>query len=133
MRATIHYPLAPTLNEIIEACKSGWYGKLKRRYTAECGATSLGCPSFPGRVWLHFHWHIGTLRRDPADNTPAAAKFVLDGLVKSGVLKEDNAEIIQQPVIHTWAKSKPEGLILTISDKPIYQLTKLEDSEHVVL
>lgn len=128
MKAVIELPLLPpTLNEILKAAKKHWseYSKLKAEYTRDCGIWALGTPSFQGEVWLHFYWKVKTKRRDPADNTPAAAKFVLDGLVQAGVLKDDSGYVIQPPVIHDWEITKEEGLILTISDEPIFRLVEI--------
>lgn len=125
MKTTIYFPfLPPTLNEIIRECKNSRHGyaRLKKQFTQDCAICAIGAPTFKGKVWLAFHWHVGTLRRDPADNTPAAAKFVMDGLVEAGILAEDNGFIIQSPIVHSWEKKKPEGLILRISDSPLYQL-----------
>jgi len=37
---------------------------------------------------VHFMWYTRDLRKDP-DNVSFAKKFVLDGLVKAGILKND--------------------------------------------
>lgn len=125
--------LPPTLNEIVEVCKDNphKYASLKRDYTRDCAIASLGAPAFSGKVWLAFHWQVKTKRRDPADNTPAAAKFVLDGLVNAGILKDDSGFIIQPPVVHTWEQAKTEGLTLTISDRPIYELKRLCENQSI--
>lgn len=119
--------LPPTLNEMLKAAKANWreYAKLKSEYTRDCELFVIGCPPFPGKIWISCDWRVKTLRRDPADNTPAALKFVLDGLVNAGIIKDDSGYVIQPPVIHQWQVSKDEGVKVTISDKPIYQLTKL--------
>lgn len=124
MMERFELPLCPTLNEIIRAAEEGYYRKLKHRYTAECAILALGKKPFSGKVWLHYHWHIGTDRRDP-DNTFAASKAVLDGLVNIGVLEDDSSRVIQSPVIHTWELRRPEKLILRVSDSPIFTLTEI--------
>lgn len=40
------------------------------------------------RAWLRFRWHEKARNRDP-DNVAAARKFILDGLVVAGVLRDD--------------------------------------------
>jgi hypothetical protein len=130
MHTAIYFPfLPPTLNEIIRECKANRhaYARLKDQFTQDCAVYAMGAPTFSGKVWLAFHWHVSTLKRDPADNTQAAAKFVLDGLVAIGVLSEDNGYVIQPPIVTSWQKKKPEGLVLRISDQPIFQLVELQE------
>jgi hypothetical protein len=135
MLTRLYFPfLPPTLNEIISAAKSNngrEYSRLKHDYTRDCAIVAMGSPVFAGEVWLAFDWQIKTLRRDPADNTPAAAKFVLDGLVQAGVLRDDSGFVIQPPVVHRWGLASQEGLILTISDRPIYQLRMLCENQSI--
>jgi Holliday junction resolvase RusA-like endonuclease len=121
--------LPPTLNEMLKAAKNNWreYAQLKSDYTLDCQLYAIGAPTFSGRVWLACEWRVKTLRRDPADNTPAALKFVLDGMVAAGVIKDDSGFVIQPPVIHWWKQSKNEGVTVTISTKPIYEVTRCLD------
>ena len=43
---------------------------------------------FSGKVYLHFRWIEANRNRDP-DNICFAKKFILDALVKNGVIKTD--------------------------------------------
>lgn len=113
--------LPPTLNEIIRLAEEGRYGSVKKQFTLICAIAASGCPSFPGEVWLACDWRISNFRRDPADNVVASLKFVLDGLVNLGVLKDDSALVIQPPVVHNWIQTNNEGLTLTISTEPIFE------------
>ena len=118
--------LPPTMNEFLAAANRNRhvYGKLKAEHTSNCAIIAHDAPKFPGRVWIACHWRIKNIKRDPADNTPSALKFILDGLVQAGVITDDSGMVIQPPVIHGWEKSKDEGVLLTIADHPIYQLTQ---------
>ena len=118
--------LPPTLNEVIRLCKESphVYAKHKRRYGEDCALCAIGLPRFPGKVWIAFDWRIKTLRRDP-DNTAVGAKCLMDALVKIEIIKDDSAEIIQPPIVHTWQQAKTEGVLLTISDRPIYEIRKI--------
>lgn len=120
--------LPPTLNELIKIAKQNprQYARLKREYTRDCAITALGNPQFTGKVWISCHWHVKTLRRDPADNTPAALKCILDGLVDAGILKDDSGFVIQPPLVHSWELATQEGCKLLISDRPIYTITSNE-------
>ena len=43
---------------------------------------------------MRFEWHERTKRRDP-DNIASAKKFVLDALVKNGVLEDDSRKYVK--------------------------------------
>jgi hypothetical protein len=91
----------PGMNEIVEAAKGAGgvgkhYANLKKAWTDTVWALALQArlPKFPGRVVLRFEWFEADKRRDP-DNFAAAKKFLLDGLVKAGVLKGDDWRYIE--------------------------------------
>lgn len=46
-----------------------------------------------GPVVINFEWHERTKRRD-ADNIASAKKFILDALVKTGVLEDDSRKYV---------------------------------------
>lgn len=92
IRLDIEYP---SLNEYIQAERSNRYkgAKLKKDYTE---ATQMMVARYRGAVTrkadIHFEWH--TSRRVDPDNLDFARKFVLDGLVRAGVLIDDNQKYI---------------------------------------
>lgn len=47
-----------------------------------------------GAVVIRFEWHEKTKRRD-ADNIASAKKFILDALVKTGVLVDDSRKYVK--------------------------------------
>ncbi|MBW4514565.1 MAG: hypothetical protein KME11_05010 [Timaviella obliquedivisa GSE-PSE-MK23-08B] len=125
----ILYPIPPGLNEQIRACRSHWSigAKMKAQWTNICAIESANAPKFVGEVWVSFLWVVKNSGRD-WDNTSAAAKFILDGLVKGGILSQDSMKIIQQPYIHFRRKPdrrEKEGIILTIANTPIYEVKSL--------
>jgi hypothetical protein len=122
MQAIFTCPIPPMLNEQINLARSHWANssKSKTQWTGECAKCAAGLPAFPGVVWLDFCWQVKRLTSDP-DNVQAAAKYVLDGLVKAGILVDDSLKIVQSPVIHRFQRGESE-LFLTISDCPIYRL-----------
>lgn len=85
----------PSLNEYIQAERSNRFkgAKLKKDYTE---ATQLMVARYRGAVKskadIHFEWH--TSRRVDPDNLDFARKFILDGLVRAGVLIDDNQAYI---------------------------------------
>ena len=82
----------PGLNEITDAARRNRYesAKMKKEYTelvAWC-AKSARLPHLSSPVDLVFTWYEPNRKRDK-DNIMAGQKFILDGLVTSGVLKND--------------------------------------------
>ena len=91
----------PGLNEYINANRTNAY--MGARFKAEVeetiiwainqarAAETLHRPE--GRIIVNFEWHERTKRRD-ADNIASAKKFILDALVKSGVLIDDSRKYV---------------------------------------
>lgn len=85
----------PGMNEIIAAAKGSGgrgvaYASMKRAWTDTVWALakSAGLRHVPSPVAVSFIWFEEKRNRD-VDNISAGAKFVLDGLVKAGVLEGD--------------------------------------------
>lgn len=87
---TIPYKL-PGLNEYIRACRGNRYegAKMKRDVERLIAVYARRLPEITGPVRVSFTWKEGDRRRD-LDNVAFAKKFILDGLVKSGKLQDDN-------------------------------------------
>jgi len=85
--------IMPDLNTLINAMKGHYqaYAKEKRRWTERtawlCRAEAIAPVQQP--VVVEFDWYSKNRRRDP-DNLRIGSKFVLDGLVKAGVLPDDS-------------------------------------------
>lgn len=60
--------------------------------------------------------HIHSVRKRLADPDGVSAKAAIDGIVKSGLLADDNSEIIKS-VTFTQEKGDPEKTIITITDE----------------
>src|SRR5699024_4322697 len=79
----------PTLNEIIAASKSHHmqYANMKKDYTALVMIHAKGLPKME---WadIEITWYCKDRRKD-LDNVMTGQKFILDGLVKAGVLRND--------------------------------------------
>lgn len=96
----IEYPgRLPGLNEIIDAAKRSpyEYAKMKDRYTSEIGWLAKKLPRYE-RVNITITWYEPNMRRDP-DNVMAGQKFILDGLVRGGAIKDDSQRYINS-IIH---------------------------------
>lgn len=79
----------PSMNQIIDDSKSHWtvYRKKKEQYT---NLVAWSCHKLPPmkRVNLIITWYCKDKRQDK-DNIMAGTKYILDGLVTAGVLKND--------------------------------------------
>ena len=87
----------PTLNEYTLACRTNRYkgAEFKRNVEQIIGWYILMAklPKIAHPVIVHFEWHEKTKRRD-ADNIASAKKFILDALVKHGVLQDDSRKYV---------------------------------------
>ena len=83
----------PSLNEYTSQNRNNRYagGKMKKTETDYVAlmSTIQKIHKFKSPVKIHFFWIEKNKRRD-LDNVAFAKKFILDGLVKAGVLKNDN-------------------------------------------
>src|SRR3990167_2438926 len=86
-----------TLNEYIQAERGNKFAasKIKREETDrviwECRIQKISVFTKP--VKIVFTWYLKNAKKDP-DNTAFSKKFILDGLVKAGILFNDNMEWI---------------------------------------
>lgn len=85
----------PGMNEIVAAAKKGRgayqpYAEMKRKYTNICAIFAREAVKKPisNPVKLYITWYCKNKRKDK-DNISAGKKFIMDGLQKSGVLKND--------------------------------------------
>lgn len=96
IRFVIEHKL-PTLNEYTLACRGNKYtgAKFKKDIENIVGwyIVKAKPPKVDRPVTIHFEWHEKTKRRD-ADNIASAKKFILDALVKQGVLIDDSRRYV---------------------------------------
>ena len=71
-------------------------------------------------VQVIFHWHRQDSRTDP-DNIAFGEKFVLDGLVKAGVLRNDGWKEIGG-ISHTFALADDDYVIVEIESLSRYKV-----------
>lgn len=89
---TANIPLKlPGLNEYVRACRSNRFegAKMKRENESAIAFYIRGLPALSGPVRITFAWTEGNARRD-LDNVAFAKKFILDALVKTGKLPNDD-------------------------------------------
>ena len=87
-----------SLNDYVNACRSNAYkgAKFKREVEDIIGwyIAISKLPKISSPVIIHFEWHEKTKRRD-ADNIASAKKFILDALVKQGILIDDSRKYVR--------------------------------------
>ena len=88
----------PGTNDIIGAAKKGRgnyqpYSIMKAEYTDMIGWIAKQLPKY-GREDIAITWYEPNLRRDPDNITGGGTKFILDGLVAAGVIKDDSQRYI---------------------------------------
>lgn len=86
----------PGLNEYINACRTSPYKGAKMKAEAEEGIALYVKKLLPIEkpVSINFVWQEQNMRRDP-DNIASAKKFILDTMVKTGRLPNDNWKYIK--------------------------------------
>lgn len=79
----------PTMNEIIAKSKQHYaaYAKMKKKFTQLVIDSAEGLPVIESANF-HIIWHCKDKRKDK-DNIIAGQKFIFDGLVEGGILKND--------------------------------------------
>lgn len=80
----------PGMNEIINENRSNKFAgaKTKKELTNDIGMLAKTNLHQCRSVFIEFHWIEPNKKRDP-DNIAAGRKFILDGLVKGGILRND--------------------------------------------
>lgn len=58
--------------------------------------------------------HIHSIRKRPTDADNISAKAAIDGIVKAGILSDDNHKIVKS-VTHSQEKGEPEKTIITVT------------------
>lgn len=98
----------PGTNEIIAEAKKGKgkyqpYNEMKRHYTDIVTWLAKKLPKY-GKVNITIIWYEPNKKRD-VDNIMGGQKFILDGLVKAGTIKDDSQRYIDG-IIHKFRKDK---------------------------
>lgn len=92
----------PGLNEIIYAARGNRYASAaqKKEYTEMIAwmAKAARLPQM-NRIQVTFYWYEPNRMRDK-DNIMGGQKFILDGLVKAGIIKNDGWKQIADPLLH---------------------------------
>lgn len=108
----------PSLNEYIDAERTVRFkaAAMKRKYTDLVVEAAHNMPAFLDPVHVTFDWYERDRRRDP-DNIRFGAKFVLDGLVKAGVIKNDTQRWISGIEDRYHVDAKRPRVVVTLTTK----------------
>ncbi len=110
----------PGLNDIIKEARGNKYASAvqKKKYTQLVAdvvrLTFRAYGSIQGKVWISFTWVEKDKRRDPG-NIRVAEKFITDGLVLAGLLKNDGWSQIAG-FTDTWEVGKEPGVWVSIKE-----------------
>lgn len=85
----------PSLNDYTRANRSNAFegAKMKRQIEQGIAVYIAKMPRFEKPIRIHFHWIEQNGRRD-LDNVAFAKKFILDAMVNTGKLKDDNRKCV---------------------------------------
>lgn len=106
----------PSLNQYINECRKNRYAgaKMKKEIEKDIGWYINLLPQYKNPVKIHFHWIEENKKRD-LDNVCFAKKFILDSMVKSGKLKDDNRNCVTG-FTDTFEYGKTSKVILEIKE-----------------
>lgn len=112
----------PSLNDVIDKNRvSKYYGNMYKQDIQEV----IGWAIKQARVMktlkpiknpceIYIDWHESTKRRD-ADNVQSSQKFVLDAMVKNGILPNDNRRYVKQ-IYHKIIDDKVDFVVVRIEE-----------------
>lgn len=94
------------MNQIIAKSKQHFavYSKMKKKYTELVMECAEGLPVIESANF-HIIWYAKDKRKDPDNIAAGGTKVILDGLVDSGILKNDGWKEIQS-ISHTFKVDK---------------------------
>ena len=109
----------PGLNEIINEARTHKFASAtqKKKYTkrvADVIRLTFRDYKPMGRIWVSCIWVEKDRRRDPDNIIAGGKKFLLDGMVKARLLKQDNWNI--QGFTDTWEVGKEPGVWVEVRE-----------------
>lgn len=107
----------PSLNDYIKWCRSNKYyaNKKKQDIEQQIAYYISKMPTYENPIKIHFTWIESNKRRD-LDNICFAKKFILDSMVKSEKLKDDNRKFVYA-FTDSFEYGKKSKIILEIEEK----------------
>ncbi len=109
----------PSLNQYILACRNSKYVGSKMKKDTETLITTYIKTQLKtqikGSVHLTFKWYEPNKKRDK-DNIASAKKFILDALVKNGILVNDNWRYVEGFIDEFFVDSENPRVEVEIKD-----------------
>lgn len=106
----------PSLNQYINECRTNPYkaSKFKKDIENDIAVYVSKLPKFEKPIRITFLWVEENKRRD-LDNICASKKFILDAMVKAGVLTDDNRNCVTA-FTDKFAYAKESRVIIEIEE-----------------
>lgn len=108
----------PTANEIIQANRSNFYvgAKQKKQFTKAIAYKCLSqkIPKIDKKFDIYCYWYRKDSRTDK-DNISGGIKFILDGMQKAGVIKNDGWKEIGN-IFHYFKKSDENKVVVILKE-----------------
>ena len=107
----------PSLNVFINACRTNYHkaNNMKHKYQGEIGQHISHLPRMQKPVTIDFLWTEKNNRRDFDNISSCGRKFILDALVASGKLPDDNRKYVRG-FSDTFELGKDYKVTLTIKE-----------------
>lgn len=105
-----------SLNEYINAERRNRFmaAKLKKEAQEMVSWQIKSMPVIQEASFFHFEWHIPNKKRDPDNISSYGRKVILDAMVKSGKLENDNLK---------WVKGFTDTFVVSDEDKVVVTIT----------
>ena len=114
----------PSFNEYINLCRANKFmaSQYKAKIEKQIIYFLLKLPKFKKPIKINFTWVEGNKRRD-LDNVCFAKKFILDAMVKSGKITDDNSKYVY---------AFTDTFEYADKSKVILEIKELEDEETIL-
>lgn len=112
----------PSLNDVIDKNRSNRYGGNKFKQDIETvigwaikqALTMKTLKPVKNPCVIEIEWHEATKRRD-VDNIQSSQKFILDAMVKNGILQNDNRRYVRQ-IYHEIIDDSDDYVVVKIKE-----------------
>lgn len=113
----------PSLNDVISKNRSNRYvgAKFKKdietviSWSIKKAVLAKTLKPIVNPCVIEIEWHEATMRRD-VDNIHSSVKFILDALVKNGILKNDSRKYVKQ-IHHTVINDNNDYVVVKINEE----------------
>lgn len=113
----IEYPQPPTLNQQLNSARANRFqaAGIKKTWTNKIARLSAELDPYDCPIWVAVEATYKIANCDQ-DNLYSSCKFIFDGLVKAGIIPNDNVKYIQSPVFYTYKKHDKKVIRICLFD-----------------